>query len=340
MSIIADGPAPDRPATESQSGAQPESQIAALAAGSPACDPLAPARRIVLVTGLSGAGKTSVLRCLEDMGYEVVDNPPLALLEALLADSGPFLAIGIDVRSRGFEARQVLERLHWLRDLPGYTVQLLYATAENDVLLRRFTATRRRHPLALGGGVLPALEQEAALLAPLRAAADMVIDTSDLPLPELRHVMAVRFGGGSGQGLSVVLMSFAYPAGLPREADIVFDVRFLRNPHYDDALRLRTGLEDEVADYVREDPFYKPFYDHLAGLVEIVLPRFVAEGKKYVTIAIGCSGGRHRSVTVVEALSAELSRKSGDGCFSGSVMVMHRELARQGGVPWRWAVAP
>ncbi|MXV43750.1 RNase adapter RapZ [Saccharibacter sp. 17.LH.SD] len=298
-------------------------------------------RRIVVVTGLSGAGKSSILKMLEDLDYEVVDNPPLDLLDALTGSAGKRLAIGIDVRSRGFEAHRVLERLSRLRALPHCAVQLLYATAENDVILRRFTATRRRHPLVSGGSVLTGIEQEADLLEPLRADADLVIDTSDLPVPELRRLITARFGEGAGSDLSVVLMSFAYPAGLPREADIVLDARFLRNPHYDETLRPRTGLEADVAHYVQEDPFYAPFYQHVLGLIRVVLPRFIAEGKKYVTIAIGCSGGRHRSVTIVEALARDLALFENDiGETHVPVMVLHRELARQGLASWRWAIPP
>lgn len=298
-------------------------------------------RRVLLVTGLSGAGKASILRMLEDLGYEVVDNPPLDLFNALITRSGKRLAIGLDVRSRGFDVKRVLECLTWLRAQPSSAFQLLYATAEQDVLLRRFTATRRRHPLVNDGSVVKGLEQEGTILAPLRSDADLIIDTSDLPLPELRQLITARFGSDGESDLSVVLMSFAYPLGLPREADIVLDARFLRNPHYDEELRLRTGLESDVADYVKEDSYYAEFYAHVSGLLSVVLPRFVEEGKKYVTIAIGCSGGRHRSVTLIEALAKDFAQNdylSKD--YRMSVMVMHRELARQGIASWRWAVVP
>ncbi|EHH67917.1 RNase adapter RapZ [Gluconobacter morbifer] len=293
-------------------------------------------RRVLIVTGLSGAGKSSILRVLEDLGYEVVDNPPLHLLEALLTRSGPRLAIGIDVRSRGFEAHRVLEDVTRLKLVPGTTVQLLYATAEPEVLLRRFTATRRRHPLVSSGTILPGIEQETELLTPLRASADLVIDTSDLPAPELRQLIETRFGSETADGLTVALMSFAYPSGLPREADMVFDARFLRNPHYDAYLQPLTGLDEAVVQYVKEDPAYPAFFSHVHSLLDLVLPRFVGEGKKYATIAVGCSGGRHRSVTIIE----ELARILPQTAPVGPMMVLHRELARKGLASWRWAVPP
>lgn len=178
------------------------------------------------------------------------------------------------------------------------------------------------------------------MLASLRAVADLVIDTSDLPLPDLRQMIEARFSAGAGTMLSVALMSFAYPDGLPREADIVFDARFLRNPHYDEALRPHTGLDADVADYVTADPFFGGFYGHVLGLVQMVLPRFAQEGKKYVTIAVGCSGGRHRSVTVVEALARDLAGNPEIISLRAPIMVLHRELARKGLAACRWAIPP
>ncbi|QDH13651.1 RNase adapter RapZ [Formicincola oecophyllae] len=306
------------------------------------------AHRIVVVTGVSGAGKGSILNHLEDLGYEVVDNPPLDLLVALAERTDKPLAVGVDVRSRGFEPHRLLEALSALR-MRHWVVQIVFATADNDVILRRYTATRRRHPLALGGSIEPVLERERDMLAPLRHKADLVIDTTDLPLPELRRLVNTRFGvKGARGGLGVVVMSFAYPAGLPHEADMVFDVRFLANPHYEPTLRAATGLEGRVSDHVQADGHFREFYEAVERLVNIVLPRFVAEGKKYLTIAFGCSGGQHRSVTVAEKLAADLAqaisaqRQAGVGGAIGvdSIMVVHRELARRGLTTWRWALPP
>ncbi|ATI12039.1 MULTISPECIES: RNase adapter RapZ [Acetobacter] len=304
-------------------------------------------RRILLVSGLSGAGKSSILRILEDLEHEVIDNPPLGMLDDIVARAERPVAIGVDSRTRGFDASTVLEAMARLRMNPHLRVELIYATADESVLLRRYTATRRRHPLAPHGSIKEGIEEEIALTAPLRAAADLVIDTTDMPPPELRQFVESRFSpwtGGAQEGLTVALMSFAYPAGLPREADIVFDARFLRNPHYVPELAPKTGLDADVAEYVAEDRDYLTFLNQIHAMLQLVLPRFVQEGKKYATIAIGCSGGRHRSVTLVEALAKRLSAPDGMGSYEGAgkwpIMVMHRELARQGITSWRWARKP
>jgi UPF0042 nucleotide-binding protein len=277
-------------------------------------------RPLVLVTGLSGAGKQSILRVLEDLGYETVDNPPLAMLETLLGEGSAPLAAGIDARSRGFEPERALALIARLRADPAVQMNLIYATAEEAVLLRRYTETRRRHPLARGERVQDGIAREAALLAPLREAADSVVDTSDLPLPELRRMIEGRYGLEGGPSLNLLVQSFAFPKGLPREADLVFDVRFLQNPHYDPVLRPMTGQDAPVAAFVAADPDFPAFWERLSGFVSPLLPRYVAEGKKYLTIAIGCSGGRHRSVFVAEKLADHLRRQG------WRVEVAHREL--------------
>ncbi len=297
--------------------------------------PAAPLR-VVLVTGLSGAGKASILRALEDLGYEAVDNPPLTLVEVLVSRSERPLAIGVDARSRGFDAGLVLATLARLKQRLGLRPELVFAWADETVLLRRYTETRRRHPLAPLGRVIDGIMDETALTQPLRDAADLVLDTSDLPLPGLRRAIEQRFRtspaeGAGDAGLTVSLLSFAFPAGLPREADMVFDVRFLRNPHYDPVLRPGTGLDPEVAAYVEADPDFEGFYASVLGLLRLVLPRFVQEGKKYATVAVGCTGGRHRSVRTVERLAADLARAPEEGAEGQGwqVAVTHRELARE-----------
>ena len=268
------------------------------------------ARPVVLVTGLSGAGKASILRTLEDLGFETVDNPPLPILEELVGDGTGPLAIGVDARSRGFDAAGVRHAIERLRLRADIQVTLVFAAAEDSVLLRRFSETRRRHPLAPGGPmgsrVAVGIAREAALLAPLRDAADLVVDTSDLPLPDLRGLIERRFRPAGAAGLDITVISFGYPKGLPREAELVFDMRFLRNPHYDPALRPMTGKDAPVAAFVEADPDFAPFWARMTGLLDLLLPRYVAEGKKYLTVAIGCTGGKHRSVLVAERLTAHL----------------------------------
>jgi len=261
---------------------------------------------VVIVTGLSGAGKNSVLRALEDLGYETMDNPPLDTLEELVTRAEQNLAIGVDARSRGFAAESVLETLQKLRLHPHLAIRLVFATATDDILLRRYSETRRRHPLAQTGTVAAGIALERDLTAPLAAAADLLIDTSTLPLPGLRALVEQKFGG-SEQGLAISLVSFAYPGGLPREADLVFDARFLRNPHYEETLRPLCGLDPQIGKYVEQDPDFAAYFAHILSIVIFLLPRFVQEGKKYATICIGCTGGQHRSVYMIEKLSKELT---------------------------------
>jgi UPF0042 nucleotide-binding protein len=281
-----------------------------------------PNRRIVLVTGLSGAGKASILHTFEDLGYETVDNPPFSLLDDLLSRTDRPLAMGIDARTRGFAAAAVLQAIERFRTETGLAPELVFATADDAVLLRRYTETRRRHPLAPQGQVRDGIAAERALTDDLRLAADLVLDTSAIALPALRQTIGQRFGLTADEGLALALISFAYRGGLPPEADLVFDARFLRNPHYDQTLRPRTGLDAEVCAYVRGDPDCAAFQDAIRSMVLLLLPRFVQEGKKYVTVGIGCSGGRHRSVFLIESL-AEALREAG-----WQPMVLHRELDR------------
>ncbi|GAA0599066.1 RNase adapter RapZ [Craurococcus roseus] len=275
----------------------------------------------MLVTGLSGAGKASILRVLEDLGFETVDNPPLHTLEELVGDGDRPLAAGVDTRTRGFSPGTVLLAVERLRLRPDLTVSLVYATAEDATLLRRYTETRRRHPLAPNGRVQDGIAHERALMEPLRNAADLVMDTTDLPSPELRRLVERRFRPDGAPGLSILVQSFAFPRGLPRDADLVFDLRFLRNPHYDPALRPLTGRDAAVAAHVEADPDFPAFWARLTGFLDPLLPRYVAEGKKYLTVALGCTGGRHRSVLAAERLTAHL-RRSGWQADAN-----HRELS-------------
>jgi UPF0042 nucleotide-binding protein len=294
---------------------------------------------VVIVTGLSGGGKASILRALEDVGYEAVDNPPLTMLEEMISRGDHKLAVGIDARTRGFDATAVLDAIGRLRTNADLRLQLVYARADESTLLRRYTETRRRHPLAPQGVVADGIAAEIALTEPLREHADLVVDTSGLPIANLRRLIERHFGAGADQAqMAVSLVSFAYPKGLPREADLVFDARFLRNPHYDPILRPKTGLDPDVGAYVEADPDFARFYSQITELIELVLPRFVQEGKKYATVTIGCTGGRHRSVHLIEKLANHLiarasERQGNDGNEAlWRVFVTHRELARDGEV--------
>ena len=287
---------------------------------------------VVLVSGLSGAGKASILRALEDIGFEAVDNPPLEFIEELVSGTDGSgerrIAVGVDARSRGFDAEAVLRTIARLRLNPRLRLELIFAWADEAVLLRRYTETRRRHPLAPQGRVGDGIAAEQVLTGPLHAAADLVVDTSDLPLAALRQLIERRYGADVPDeprtGLSLSLVSFAFPVGLPRDADMVLDARFLRNPHYDATLRPLTGQHPEVAAYVEADPDFPAFFARVTELLGLVLPRFVEEGKKYATIAVGCTGGRHRSVTVVERLASHLAETG------WRVSTTHRELSREG----------
>ncbi len=288
-------------------------------------------RQVLVVTGLSGAGKTSALKAFQDLGFETVDNIPLTLLGALVRGGdapGGRLAIGIDIRTRGFGLEALAEEIDRLRAVDGVTVQVLFLDCGDAELHRRYEETRHRHPLAVDRPVLDGIRHERRLLDPLRGRADLVLDTTDLPLGGLKTRLRRQFGDPSADtahGLSLFVMSFGFKRGLPRDADLVFDVRFLPNPHYDPALRPLTGRDAAVAGRLEADPGFAVFFDHLCRLIEPLLPLYAAEGKSYLTIAVGCTGGRHRSVHTAERLAARLA----DGGWR--VGVRHRDLDGQGG---------
>lgn len=284
-------------------------------------------RRVVIVSGLSGAGKSTALRALEDAGYEAVDNLPLSFLGALVQAGGAGtrpLAIGIDARTRDFAPQPVLDALAGLRASPGVDARLLYLDADDEVLRRRFTETRRRHPLALDRPVLDGIQAERSLLWALREGADIALDTSNATGAELRRMVQERLADDLRPGLVVAVVSFAYRWGLPREADLVFDVRFLANPHYEPALEPFTGREPAVGAFIERDPGFEPFFAGLVAMLAALLPRYEREGKSYLTIGCGCTGGKHRSVHVAERLARWLRQRG------RQVNLVHRDIERRG----------
>ncbi|SNS30064.1 UPF0042 nucleotide-binding protein [Sphingomonas laterariae] len=286
-------------------------------------------RRILLVTGMSGAGKSTALNTFEDMGWEVVDNFPLSLLERLLGtplpegsdDSGRPLALGIDSRTRGFDGAAIVRSIRQLREDLGHDIETLFLDCGGAELRRRYSETRRRHPLALDRPAADGIARERELLADLRRYADHVLDTTETTSNALQRELRLRFDSIDPVQPTLVVMSFGFARGLPRDADLVFDMRFLRNPHWDPVLRPLTGLDPEVGDYVAQDVAYEAAVSRIEDLILLLLPRYSAEGKSYVTIAFGCTGGRHRSVHVAERVAARLHRE----VFSPNVA--HRDLA-------------
>lgn len=279
------------------------------------------------MTGLSGAGKSTALRTLEDIGWEVVDNLPLSLLEHLLSTplgQGSFaprrpLAIGVDSRTRDFDAKRIVEQIKTLGDDHDYPVETLFFDCAGSELLRRYSETRRRHPLAPDRPATDGIAAERDLMEPLRRWSDHVIDTTHSDGPALQQEIRQRFGGSDSQPILTIL-SFGFARGLPRNADIVLDMRFLRNPHWDLDLRPLTGHDEAVAAYVAADDAYEETMASIDTLLLALLPRYQAEGKSYVSVAFGCTGGRHRSVHVAERVAAMLRAEG----FSPTVE--HRDL--------------
>ncbi len=266
-------------------------------------------RRVVLISGMSGAGLSSVLKTLEDLGYEAVDNLRLSMVPTLVAENAKHtkpIAVSLDTRNAEFDPAQLLKFLDQLKADPDVDARLLFLECDDEPLQRRFTETRRRHPLAMDRPVMDGITIERQMLAPIRNAADHVIDTSLLSIHDLRRLLVGHYRTDNS-GLTISVSSFSYKFGLPREADLVFDVRFLKNPHWDVKLRPLTGKDLPVAEYIKQDPDYEAFFISLLNFLFPLLPRYKDEGKSYLTVAIGCSGGRHRSVFVAEQLGTMLA---------------------------------
>ncbi|PVA09427.1 RNase adapter RapZ [Pelagivirga sediminicola] len=287
---------------------------------------------MMLVTGPSGAGRSTAIRILEDMGYEAIDNLPLSLLPRLFmvpqpdgapAAQGRPLALGVDARNRDFSVEALIDAVETLDAHSEGRVQLLYLDCRPDVLLRRFSETRRRHPMAPAESPQIGIAREMDLLRAVRTRADILIDTSELSPHDLRAEMEQWIAPQGTGRLAVSIHSFSYKRGLPRGVDMVLDCRFLRNPHWEADLRALDGRAPEVAAFVAADPRFAPFHDQLTAMTRLLLPAYEQEGKSYLSIALGCTGGQHRSVAMAETLARTLAQ---DGW---QVSIRHRELERR-----------
>jgi UPF0042 nucleotide-binding protein len=279
---------------------------------------------LVVVTGLSGSGKSWVNKCLEDMGYFCVDNLPLDLLEPLIDQVTGKARVGIilDVRNPDFARRfpEIMARLR--RRVPG--ARLLFLDASEESLIRRFSETRRPHPLSGRSSLLEALRREREMLEEVRGVADVVVDTSAMTVHELRSFLQKTFEGApESAGMIVSATSFGYKFGTPHDVDLLFDVRFLANPHFVPELKAKTGMDPAVAAYIEKDPETPAFLDRLVQFLDYLLPRFEKEGKSYLSIGVGCTGGKHRSVYVTEQLARKLQERG------YPVRVSHRDATRE-----------
>jgi UPF0042 nucleotide-binding protein len=290
---------------------------------------LAPSREnektsLILVSGPAGAGRTTAIRSLEDLGFEAIDNLPLDLVKSVLKPKklNAKIAIGLDTRGRDFSVNGLLGLLTSLSSLDHVEFELLYLSCTMEVLLRRYSETRRRHPLANGNSPHEGIEQELILLEPIRTRANILIETSDLTPHDLKASIKKLFLNSESNSLSISLKSFSYKRGLPRGADIILDCRFLKNPHWQEELRKKTGLEPDVSKFVSSDPKFSEFIERVTKLLLFLLPLFKEEGKSSVEIGFGCTGGMHRSVAVTETVAKELAGSN------WNVSIKHREIER------------
>lgn len=284
------------------------------------------AQRLVLVTGPSGAGRSTAIHALEDLGYEAIDNLPLSLIPRLL-DGPPRpvpLALGLDARNRDFSVANVGEFLDALARNPRITAELLYLDCAPEVLLRRYSETRRRHPLTPEADPQAGILTERELMTPLKARADVLVDTSQMSPHDLKAELGRWFDARPGRGMTVSVHSFSYKRGTPSGIDTMFDVRFLANPHWQEGLRHRDGRDPAVQDYVQADPNFAQFFGKVLDLMRFVLPLHLSEGKAHLAIGFGCTGGQHRSVTLAEKLGAALATAG------WPVSIRHRELEHRG----------
>jgi UPF0042 nucleotide-binding protein len=280
-------------------------------------------KSLVVLTGLSGAGKSNAASTMEDLGYYTIDNLPLMLFDKLVELMLNFendlhkVALVIDSRSKDID--QVLEKIQLLKD--KYEAKIVFIHASEDVIIKRYKETRRKHPM--GDNLVEAISSERSLLWPVREQADLAIDTSQLNVHQLKGILEEAFAEDTDSDMVITVQSFGFKYGLPQDSDLVFDVRFLRNPHFVDELRDKTGRDEEVSEYVFADPAAKKFLKKLRDMLAFLVPNYIKEGKKFLTVSIGCTGGKHRSVANVEIVAKYLETKT-----THKVNIRHRDIDR------------
>ncbi len=285
------------------------------------------APHVVVISGLSGGGKTAAAKLFEDLNYTVVDNLPGELLpnlaELVVREPERFARVAIVLDVRAGDAETAYRAMRGALEGRGIRPQVFFLEASDETIIRRFSETRHRHPLANGRSTQAAISLERGLLDPIRAEADVVVDTTDLPLRDLREQLFARLGDINPDRMTIQVVSFGYKFGIPLESDLVFDTRFIQNPYYVPELREHSGLTEPVRDFVLAQPGATEYLDKIEDLVDFSIPAFEAEGKSRLTVAIGCTGGRHRSVVAAEELARRLR-----GRGRGPLEVFHRELQR------------
>jgi UPF0042 nucleotide-binding protein len=280
--------------------------------------------KIIFVTGFSGAGRSTGLKILEDLGYEVFDNIPLRIVGSLIEAAEPpaHIAIGIDTRTRYFSAEKLITEIDRLNADERYEAELVLMLCDEVKLQQRYSETRRPHPMASDRSVSDGIKVEAEILEPLLGYADYRIDTTTLSVHNLRDDLLHKFAIDETRQMQITVKSFGFKKGAPRDVDMVFDVRFLRNPHWDDALKALTGQDEAVGAYITADEDFAAFWDNVASMMALLLPRYQKEGKSYFTIGFGCMGGQHRSVYCTEKLAAQLKAQD------YSINIQHRDMPR------------
>ena len=281
--------------------------------------------KLVIVTGLSGAGRTTTIRCLEDLGYETIDNLPISLVSRVVAPGmpGAKIALGLDTRTRDFTIKAVLDMLAELSAHSWLSLEVVFVTASNAILVRRFSETRRRHPLAPAETPHDGIDRERDLLNEIQDASTVVLDTSDMSPPDVRAQVDRFFNRGGESKLAITIHSFSYKRGAPAAIDMVFDCRFLNNPYWDPSLRSLDGRSDGVQNFVQNDTRFEEFFAKVMDLSFFLLPAYVDEGKTHFSIGFGCTGGQHRSVALAETVAKALAN------HGWVVSVRHRELERR-----------